>query len=62
MRSAKSKRDEAQKARTKAAHFSGKVATAQTHLHKAQEQLAKARAVENKKRDDREAKKRSSAN
>lgn len=58
-RSAQSKRDEAQKAQAKAAHFSAKAATAQTNVHRAQEKLAKARAAENKKRENRDAKGRS---
>jgi hypothetical protein len=59
IRTAQSKRDEALKARTRAADFSTKVATAQTNVHKAQGKVDKARAAEDKKPEDREAKERS---
>lgn len=59
MRTAQRKRDEAQKARTKAAGFSSKVATAQTNVHKMEEKLDKARAAEDEKRENREVKERS---
>src|SRR3954468_10104681 len=42
LRDARRKRDDAQKARTKAADFSVKVATAQSNVHKAEEKLTKA--------------------
>ena len=58
LRTAQSKRDEAQKARIRAADFSAKVATAQASVHKAEEKLAKERAAEDKKQADRVARER----
>jgi hypothetical protein len=52
LRDAQRKRDDANKARTKAADHSGKAATAQVQVHRAEQKLAVAKAAEEKKRDD----------
>jgi hypothetical protein len=52
LRDAQRKRDDANKARAKAADYSGKAATAQAQVHKAEQKVALARAAEEKKRND----------